>query len=325
VQYKRLGDSDLNVSRVGFGTWPIAGSGWVGSWGDQDDQESIRTIVAACDAGINWIDTAPDYGIGHSEEVVGRALKELRDKPYVATKVGLHWDEHRNRFRSLRRETVFREAENSLRRLGIDTIDLYQIHWPSKEDDEETLEGWDAIARLVEQGKVRYAGVSNFTIGLLKRAHAMHPITSLQPPYNVLQRGIEQEILPFCEEHNIGVVCYGTLVKGIMTGKYSHEAVASLAPDDHRRNMKLFQEPQFSIVLDLVDRLRPIAKKNDKTLSQLTIAWILRRSAVTGVIAGAKSPAQIQETAAAGDCSLPASDAEEIDRYLQEYGGRIAL
>ena len=323
MRYKLLGNSDLNLSVVGFGTWPISGSGWVGSWGTQDDRESVRTIIAAYEAGVNWIDTAPDYGIGHSEEVVGMALREMIEKPYIATKVGLHWDENGSRFQSLSRETVMGEVENSLRRLGIETIDLYQIHWPLKGDDEQTLEGWDAISRLVEQGKVRYAGLSNCTVDLMRKAQAIHPITSLQPPYNMLQREIEEEILPFCAEHNIGVVCYGTLVKGILTGKYNLETIKNFADDDHRRSDRLFQEPRFSAVLDLVARLQPIAGRNGISLAQLAIAWVLRRREVTAAIVGAKSPAQIQETAKAGNWTLSEADTAEIDRYLQENSGKL--
>jgi aryl-alcohol dehydrogenase-like predicted oxidoreductase len=318
MRYKLLGKSDLAFSVVGFGTWPISGSGWVGSWGSQDDRESIQTIITACEAGINWIDTAPDYGIGHSEEVVGIALREMKEKPYIATKVGLHWDESGDRIHSLTRKTIMREVENSLRRLGIETIDLYQIHWPVKGDDEQTLEGWETISRLVEQGKVKYAGLSNCSIALMRKAQVIHPITSLQPPYNMLQREIEAKILPFCEEHNIGVLCYGTLLKGILTGKYNHETIQDIADDDHRRGGKLFQEPQFSAVLDLVARLQPIAERNGKSLAQLAIAWVLRRKEVTAAIVGAKSPAQIQETAKAGDWELSGTDADEIERYLQE-------
>ena len=318
MRYKSLGNSDLTFSVVGFGTWPISGSGWVGSWGSQDDRESVRTIIAAYEAGINWIDTAPDYGIGHSEEVVGMALREMKEKPYIATKVGLHWDENGSRFQSLTRETVMLEVENSLRRLGIETIDLYQIHWPVRGDDEQTLEGWEAMSKLIEQGKVRYAGLSNCSVDLMRKAQAIHPITSLQPPYNMLQREIEEEILPFCAENNIGVVCYGTLVKGILTGKYNHETIKNLADDDHRRNGRLFQEPHFSAVLDLVASLQSIAGRNGKSLAQLAIAWVLRRREVTAAIVGAKSEAQIQETAMAGDWELSAADAAEIDRYLQE-------
>ena len=252
------------------------------------------------------------------------ALREMKEKPYIATKVGLHWDESGNRIHSLTHETVMREVENSLRRLGIETIDLYQIHWPVKGDDKQTLEGWQAISRLVEQGKVRYAGLSNCSVNLMRKAQAIHPITSLQPPYNMLQREIEAEILPFCAEHNIGVVCYGTLLKGILTGKYNHETIKNFADDDHRRKGRLFQEPQFSAVLDLVARLQPIAGRNRKSLAQLAIAWVLRRKEVTAAIVGAKSPAQIQETAKTGDWELSATDAAEIDRYLQENAEALA-
>ncbi len=323
MRYKLLGNSNLDLSVVGLGTWPISGSGWVGSWGIQDDKASIRTIIAAYESGINWIDTAPDYGIGRSEEVVGMALREMKEKPYIATKVGLHWDKDRNRIHSLTAETVIREVENSLRRLGIETIDLYQIHWPISGNDAQTLEGWEAISSLVKQGKVRYAGLSNCSVNLMRKAQAIHPITSLQPPYNMLQREIEEDILPFCAENNIGVVCYGTLVKGILTGKYNHETIKNFAEDDHRRKVQLFQEPRFSAVLSLVAKLQPIADRNGKSLAQLAIAWVLRRKEVTAAIVGAKSPAQIQETIKAGDWNLSTADAAEIDRYLKELSEEL--
>jgi len=324
MRYRQLGNSDMELSVIGLGTWPISGSGWVGSWGPQDDRQSVATILAAYESGINWADTAPDYGIGHSEEVVGRALKELDGEMYVATKVGLHWDENRERFHSLRRETVVRELENSLRRLDRETVDLYQIHWPVQGDDEQSLEGWEAISRLIEQGKVRYGGVSNFDVELLRAAQRIHPVTSVQPPYNMLRREIEADLLPYCGSRGVGVVCYGTLLKGIMTGKYDHESVQNLAEDDHRRRSRYFQEPLFSAILDLVDFLTPIAERSGRSLSQLALAWVLRKQEVTAAIVGAKSPEQIAETAAAGDRRLAPDDADRIDRYLAEHSEQLA-
>jgi len=315
MQTRKLGSSDLHLTTVGFGTWGISGSGWRGSWGPQDDNESVQAIIRACELGVNWIDTAAVYGLGHSEEVVGKALKEMSKRPIVATKLGSCWDENGNIFGRLTSDSVRKEAEDSLRRLDIDTIDLYQIHWPTKDTD-EVLEGWETIAKLVDEGKVRYAGVSNFGVELMEQISDIHPITSLQPPYSMLKRGIEKEILPYCGANDIGILCYSPMGKGLLTGKFTKERVANLSDEDHRKNSGEFNDPKFSITLKMLEELRPIADKNNKTLAQLAIAWVLKRPEVTAAIVGTRRPSQIEETAEAGDWNLLQEDIAAVDEIL---------
>jgi len=324
MQTRKLGSSDLYLSTVGLGTWGISGSGWAGSWGPQDDNESIEAIIRAYDLGVNWIDTAAVYGLGHSEEVVGKALKKLPERPIIATKLGLCWDENGEIFRRLTKESVRREVEDSLRRLDIDTIDLYQIHWPIDDNHDEVLEGWGTIADLIKEGKVRYAGVSNFGVELMKKIQEIYPVTSLQPPYSMIRRGTEKEILHYCGESNIGVVCYSPMGKGLLTGKFSKERVDNLPDEDHRKRGSEFNDPQLSITLGMLDELRPIADKNGRTLAQLAIAWVLRRPEVTAAIVGARRPSQIEETAQAGDWNLSQEDIAEIDQILERYEAKSA-
>ena len=316
MQFRKLGWTDLKFSVIGFGAWAIGGGGWKFSWGPQDDQQSIEAIKRGIELGINWIDTAAVYGLGHSEEVVGKVLKELPEKPYVATKCSLVWDEEGNISNRLRKKSVERELDASLKRLGVEVIDLYQIHWPIP--DEEIEEGWETIAGFVRSGKVRYAGVSNFNVEQMKRAQAIHPIASLQPPYSMLKRDVEKEILPYCGANNIGVVAYSPMQKGLLTGKMTPERISSCAPDDHRRGDVMFQEPQLSINLELVDKLRPIAERHGQSVGGVAIAWVLRRPELTAAIVGARSAAQIEETVKAGDFSLPEEDIHKIDAYLRE-------
>jgi len=316
MQHRTLGSTDLKFSVIGFGAWAIGGGGWEFSWGPQDDQQSMEAIRRGIELGINWIDTAAVYGLGHSEEVVGKVLKELPEKPYVATKCSKIWDEAGNIIDRLRRESVERELDASLKRLGVEIIDLYQIHWPIP--DEEIEEGWETIAGFVKAGKVRYAGVSNFNVGQMKRAQAIHPIASLQPPYSMLKRDVEKEILPYCGANDIGVIAYSPMQKGLLTGKMTPERVSSFAPDDHRRGDVMFQEPQLSINLELVDKLRPIAERHGQSVGGVAIAWVLRRSELTAAIVGARSASQIEETVKAGDFTLPEEDIRKIDTYLQE-------
>ncbi|MFC1718581.1 aldo/keto reductase [Candidatus Poribacteria bacterium] len=316
MQTRKLGSSDLHLTTVGFGTWGISGTGWRGSWGPQDDNESIQAIIRACELGVNWIDTAAIYGFGHSEEVVGKALKELPERPIIATKLGSCWDEDGNIFRRLTKESVRKEAEDSLRRLDIDTIDLYQIHWPNDDNHDETLEGWATMAELVKEGKVRYIAVSNFDVELMEKISAIHPVTSLQPPYSMLRRGIEDELLPYCGEKNIGVVCYSPMGKGLLTGKFTKERVANLPEEDHRKRSSDFSGPRFSATLEMLEKLRPIAERNGKTLAQLAIAWVLRRPEVTAAIVGTRRPSQIEETAEAVDWNLSQEDIAAIDEIL---------
>ncbi len=316
MQTRKLGSSDLHLTTVGFGTWGISGTGWRGSWGPQDDNESIQAIIRACELGVNWIDTAAIYGFGHSEEVVGKALKELPERPIIATKLGSCWDETGDIFRRLTKESVRKEAEDSLRRLDIDTIDLYQIHWPNDDNHDETLEGWATMAELVKEGKVRYIAVSNFDVELMEKISAIHPVTSLQPPYSMLKRGIEEEILPYCGEKNIGVVCYSPMGKGLLTGKFTKERVANLSEEDHRKRSSDFSDPRFSATLEMLEKLRPIAERNGKTLAQLAIAWVLRRPEVTAAIVGTRRPSQIEETAKAADWNLSQEDIAAIGEIL---------
>ncbi len=275
MQMRKLGFSDLELTTVGLGTWAIGGP-WQYGWGPQDDADSVKAILTALDQGINWIDTAPIYGCGHSETIVGQALKQTSQKPIVATKCSLLWNDKKEKAKDcLKAESIRDECHASLKRLDIDTIDLYQIHWPNP--DEEIQEGWEAMAELVKEGKIRYIGISNFSVEQIKRIQKIAPVASLQPPYSMLHRGIEDELLGYCAEKNIGVVVYSPMSRGLLTGKVSHERFAELAPDDHRRISDDFQEPLFSASLELVEQLRPIAQRNGKTLAQLAISWVLRR------------------------------------------------
>ncbi len=322
MQTRKLGWSDLHLTTVGLGTWGISGVGWRGSWGPQDDNDSIKGIIRACELGVNWIDTAAVYGLGHSEEVVGKALKELPERPIIATKFGSCWDDEGNIFGRLTKESVRMEVENSLKRLDIDTIDLYQIHWPVSDNVDETMEGWATAGELIKEGKIRYAAVSNFNVELMEKANAVHPVTSLQPPYCMTSRGIEKEILPFCARNNIGVVCYSPMSKGLLTGKFSKERLDNLPEEDHRK--RGFREPQFSLTLEMVEELRPVADKNGKTLAQLAIAWVLRRPEVTAAIVGTRRPDQIEETAQASGWSLSQEDIAAVDKILEGYEKKLA-
>ncbi len=317
MRTKKLGYTDLYLTRIGLGTWAIGGGGWEFSWGPQDDRESIATIHRALELGINWIDTAPVYGLGHSEEIVGRAIKGLSEKPTIATKCSRIWDKEGKILSSLKEESIRREVEASLRRLKVDVIDLYQIHWPRPEKDIE--EAWGTIADLVKEGKIRYAGVSNFNVEQLKRIQPIHPVASLQPPYSILEREIEKDVLEYCAKNNIGVIVYSPMQKGLLTGKFTRERIRDLPPDDHRRKDPHFQEPRLSINLKLVEDLRLIAKKRSRTVAQLAIAWTLRRAEVTAVIVGARRPSQIEETAPAADWILSEEEVKEIEVLLEKY------
>ncbi|MCK4252104.1 aldo/keto reductase [candidate division WOR-3 bacterium] len=322
MQLRRLGYTSLNLSVIGLGTWAMGGGGWKFGWGPQNDKESINTILQAIESGVNWIDTAPVYGFGHAEEVVGKVIKSLRDKVIIATKCGRLWREDGNIYGNLKKESIHREVEVSLRRLGIDVIDLYQIHWPEPEEDIE--EAWSTIADLVEEGKIRYAGVSNFSVSQLKRIQPIHPVASLQPPYSLIERDIESEMLfDYCAANNIGVIVYSPLQKGLITGKFSRERVYNLPQDDHRRNDPDFQEPKLGAHLKLVEDLRPIAKKNDRTIAQLAIAWVLRRPEVTSAIVGARKPSQIEENIGATDWKISEEDYKRIETILDEMEKKI--
>ncbi len=314
MRTKRLGNTDLELTVIGLGTWAIGGS-WQFGWGPQDDADSIRTICAAADSGINWVDTAPIYGCGHSEYIVGLALREMSEKPLIATKCSLLWNDKREKTNNLDHDSIIKECEDSLKRLGVETIDLYQMHRPVPEEQLE--EGWGAMAALVQQGKVRYIGVSNFTVEQLERIAAIHPPASLQPPYSMLRRDIEAELLPYCDRNHIGVVAYSPMQKGLLTGKFSAEHVKTLAADDHRRKDPNFNGELFEKNLAIVDALRPIAERNGKTVAQLAIAWTLRKEEVTAAIVGARKQKQIEETVLAGDWILSEEDIAEIEMILK--------
>lgn len=323
MEKRKLGYSDLYITTIGLGTWAIGGGDNPYGWGPQDDQDSIATIQRAIDLGINWLDTAKGYGHGHSEEIVGQAVKGRRDQVIIATKCGILWKEDGSDIYGwLKKESIKEECESSLKRLGTDYIDLYQIHWPWPDEDIE--EGWGAIAELIKEGKVRYGGVSNFSVEQMKRVQQIHPIASLQPPYSMIKRDIEAEILPFCKENNIGVIVYSPMQAGLLTGKMTKERAMNFPADDWRRNNPDFQEPALSINLELVEKLRPIAERHGQPVANLALAWTLRRPEVTGAIAGARRPDQIEETARAGDWKLSEEEIAEIDRYLQERDQKLA-
>lgn len=312
---RQLGSSSLHLSPIGLGTWAMGGGGWKFGWGEQDDAESIRAIRAGLDAGINWIDTAAIYGHGRAEQIVGEAIAGRRDDVIVATKCGRVWEgDSREIGKSLRRASVLAEVDASLRRLNVDVIDLYQIHWP--EPDEEVEEGWTAVADLIRSGKVRFGGVCNFNVTQLERAQAIHPITSLQPPYSMLKRDIEAEIVPWCEAHGVGILAYSPMQAGLLTGAFTRERVAALPADDWRSRNPFFQEPMLSANLRVVEGLRPIAARLGITVAQLALAWVLRLPAVTSAIAGARRPEQIQETVRAGAIQLPADALQAIESLL---------
>lgn len=316
MQTRRLGNSDLEITRIGFGAWAIGGGGWEFAWGPQDDAQSIAAIREALDLGINWIDTAAVYGLGHSEEVVARALEGLPadQQPYVFTKCELTWNERGEIIRCLKAESIRRECEASLRRLKVDVIDLYQIHWPVPDEDIE--EGWSTLARLQEEGKVRWIGVSNFDVRQMERARAIAPITSLQPPYSLIQPQVQEEILPYCAAHGIGVIAYSPMASGLLTGAMTRERLAALPADDWRRRNANFQEPKLTRNLALVEVLRRIGERHGQPPGVVAVAWVLRHPAVTGAIVGARRPGQIGQILPAASLRLSEADMAEIDGFL---------
>ena len=313
---RQLGNSDLRLTPIGYGAWAIGGGNWEFAWGAQDDDESVRTIKRALDAGINWIDTAAIYGLGHSEEVVARALANSPHKPYVFTKCSMRWNADRHIYRSLKAEFLEEELENSLRRLKVDVIDLYQIHWPNPETEIE--EGWETLARFKEQGKVRNIGVSNFNVEQMKRAQKIAPITSLQPHYSLLRRDIEAETLPFCQEHNIGVINYSPMASGLLTGKMTAERIAEMPADDWRKRSPNFNEPKLSRNLKLVEVLREIGNAHNVEPGVVAIAWTLRHPAITAAIVGARRPDQVDGVLPAATFRLNAEEIERIEAFLRD-------
>jgi aryl-alcohol dehydrogenase-like predicted oxidoreductase len=313
MQKRRFGKTDLEITPIGFGSWAIGGGNWEYGWGPQDDQAATEAIQKAVELGINWIDTAPVYGLGHSEELVGQALKGMSERPFVFTKCSMIWDEQRKIRRGLKTESVRRECEASLKRLGMDAIDLYQMHWPNPE--EEIEEGWSALATLKEEGKVRYIGVSNFNVEQMKRIQKIAAIDSLQPQYSLLNRKVEQEVLPFCEANGIAVIVYSPMGSGLLTGSMTRERVANFAADDWRRKSPQFQEPKLSSNLALASFLGELAARHGLTAGEVAIAWTLRQSAVTGAIVGGRNARQVNGTIEAGEFRLTEGEVREIEEF----------
>ena len=313
---EQLGNSDLKITSIGFGAWAIGGGNWEFGWGVQDDRDSVEAIVRAVEGGINWIDTAAVYGLGHSEEIVARALAQLTRKPYVFTKCSMRWDKDRNIYRSLKRESVREEVEDSLRRLNVDVIDLYQVHWPDPEPEIE--EGWEALAKLKDEGKLRYIGVSNFNVEQIKRAQKIAPVTSLQPPYSLLNQSVAQEILPYCREQKIGVINYSPMTSGMLSGKMTVERIAKMPEDDWRRRSPHFNEPKLSRNLKLVEVLRAIGEAHHVQPGVVAIAWTLRNPAVTAAIVGARRGEQVVGILPAATFRLSDEEAETINAFLRD-------
>ena len=313
---RKLGNSELHITPIGFGAWAAGGGNWEFSWGPQDDKESIAAIHKALELGINWIDTAAVYGLGHSEEIVARALKEWRGtRPFVFTKCVLTWDSSRKITPNHSAASLRRECEASLKRLAVDSIDLYQVHWPPSDNGPGVEESWQTLAALQREGKVRWIGVSNFSAGQLQRAGAIATVTSLQPPYSILRRAIEQELLPYCQQHNIGVIVYSPMFSGMLTGAMTPERAAALPPDDFRRRNPEFQEPKLSRNLELVEKMKAIGARHGRGPGEVAIAWVLRHPAVTGAIVGARSPRQVQGVMQAGNFQLSEQEASELEEF----------
>ena len=315
MEKRRLGNSDLEITRVGVGAWAMGGGGWAFAWGPQDDRESIAAIHAALDRGVNWIDTAAVYGLGHSEEVVAKALEGRGARPYVFTKCERLWNERGEIRPSLKADSIRRECEASLRRLKVERIDLYQVHWPQPDEDVE--EGWSALVRLREEGKVRWIGVSNFDSRQMERCRRIAPVTSLQPPYSAVSPEIEEDILPYCETHGIGVIVYSPMKSGLLAGRMTRERVANLPLDDFRRRAVAFQEPQFSRNLELAGLMGRVGARRGVSAGVVAIAWTLRHPAVTGAIVGMRSPQQASEVLSALEFRLDPEEIAEIDRFVK--------
>ena len=314
LQTRKLGNSDMNIMPVGYGAWAIGGSGWDFGWGAQNDADSIAAIHKALELGVNWIDTAAVYGLGHSEELVARALKQWRGaKPYVFTKCAMRWDKQGHVTKVHKADSIRQECDDSLRRLQVERIDLYQIHWPPEDNGPALEEAWSTLAELQKAGKVRWIGVSNFSVDQIKRAEKIAPVTSLQPPYSLIRRQIESETLPYCEQQGIGVIIYSPMASGLLTGAMTRERAAKLPEDDWRAQSPDFREPKLTRNLQLVERLKNVAARYGCTPGEVAIAWTLRLSAVTGAIVGARNAKQAEQVMRAGDLKLTARDIAEIE------------
>ncbi len=314
MQKRQLGNTDMHITPIGFGSWAIGGSNWVYGWGAQDDGDSINAIQRAVELGINWIDTAPVYGLGHSEDLVAKALSGMKQKPFIFTKCSATWNDKKEIITSLKAASVRRECEESLKRLKVDAIDLYQIHWPSSDVDLE--EGWQEMARLKEEGLVRHIGVSNFNVEQLRRIMSVAPVASLQPPYSMLRPAVEKEILPFCKANNIGVIVYSPMLSGMLTGAMTHERVANFPLDDWRRGNKEFQEPRLTANIALVELLKTIGSQHGRSAGEVAIAWTLRHPSVTGAIVGGRNAAQIEGIIGAGKFRLSEDEIGTIAQFI---------
>ncbi len=319
IETKTLGNSDMELTAIGFGAWAVGGGEYAFGWWSQEDAESIAAIQKVIDMGVNWIDTAAIYGLGHSEEVVGKALREMQGEiPYVFTKCSMRWNDQREIYSSLTAEGVRFEADQSLKRLGVEAIDLYQIHWPKPE--EEIEEGWGALQDLITEGKIRYAGVSNFSVAQMERAQAIAPITSLQPPFSLINQKVAAEILPLCERNNIGVINYSPMQSGLLTGKMTAERVAAMPKDDWRSNNPNFKSPKLEKNLSLAGLLTRIGERHQVEAGVVAIAWTLANPAVTAAIVGGRNPEQVAGTATALKFRLSTDEVAEIDAFVRENG-----
>jgi aryl-alcohol dehydrogenase-like predicted oxidoreductase len=317
VRTRQLGNTDLEITPLGLGTWAIGGGNWQFGWGPQDDEASIATIHRALDLGINWIDTAAVYGLGHSEEIVAKALQGRSTRPYIFTKGSRVWNDKGEITSSLKGQSLRREVENSLRRLQTDVIDLYQLHWPNPDEDIE--EAWRTLAKLQKEGKLRYIGVSNFNVQQMRRAQKIAPIASLQPPYSLVHPEVEKDILPYCQEQNIGVIVYSPMTSGLLTGAMSAERVANMPEDDWRKRNPEFQEPRLSRNLQLANLLQEIGYPHGRSAGEVAIAWALHNPAVTGAIVGGRKPQQIDEIIGAAEFRLADSELAQVEKFLQEH------
>src|SRR5437660_6386340 len=314
METRKLGNSDLEITSVGFGAWAIGGSGWEFAWGPQDDADSIAAIHRALELGVNWIDTAAVYGTGHSEEIVANALKEWRGpRPYVFTKCVLRWNDKGEIRKEFSPESIRRECEDSLRRLRVETIDLYQMHWPPEEGKPGIEEAWQTLAALKAEGKIRWIGVSNFNVAQIQRAEKIAPVTSMQPPYSIIRRQIEAEILPYCQKQGIGVISYAPMASGLLTGAMTRERAAALPADDFRSRNSEFHKPRLSKNLKLVERLRQVGARHGHTPGEVAIAWTLRHPAITAAIVGARNAKQAEGVMRAGELKLTAQESAEIE------------
>lgn len=317
MQTKNLGNTDLAITALGLGTFALGGEDWPAAWGPQDDNDSIATIQRALDLGINWIDTAAVYGFGHAEEIVARALKGRSDRPYIFTKGGRRPTAEGKIGGNLKAASLREEVELSLRRLQVDVIDLYQIHWPDPDADIE--EGWTTLAALKAEGKIRHIGVSNFNVNQLSRAQKIAPISSLQPPYSLLRREIENDVLDFCLQHNIGVIVYSPMASGLLTGTWNEQRVKNLPVTDWRSRSKDYTAPRLDRNLALAQLLAGIGREHGRSAGEVAIAWTLRHPAVTAAIVGGRRPEQVDEIIAAGDFRLSEQEISKIEAYVQEH------